>query len=1241
MDKPQRSRVKKDQIDVPTERIGRTVQRADETIRNQDDRSRSRNKKKSEPTRNRSRSEPTSNIGETIIKTREEENACQTNFRPDNLTIYSLANSLRISYPEINILNGCVLILQRQILDTLRLSAIGTDNNPCKQENLFCIKKTVKDRGNFLIKFEKNNGTIRAIGLFKKSEIQGKIEEIIRSGGNVLNYSDYNKLTFQDAEYKFAIPSFQGNPNGVLAMSLCEAASSLNPRGINKDTQDKITKLSDASRDVSDPALVDEILSKFITKISSDVKTNPDKIEDLLKTITKVYGPLVNKGLSDISQAGELAKYYILKYIEGKLNRTIASISCSQSDPVPNGNNFWNITAGLPNLVAFSSDAIASVLGVRIQQLFKGQFQSILPRKHGKGRYSVIYIPYEYIPLMYMLDNDSNKVLNGFKQEFSNDIHFLEGKYRINFSTSNYFSEEFLNKLRGLVDNIYTYFKMTTPSSTPDIGFSANIITIIDNIIQYLNSNIQISPSSPVPPQIVKLNSITTDYFNIYGQLYINSINASTGSVNSIQLIIDSLNIIKNILLHFGKMIENLQLFVNSNKPALLANAKKITTKTIEVSGWTGILYSTISYYDNCCDFSNKTPAELLKLYLNISETEESCAEQDVDYGHDQHKHPTVQQLGIIVARDWFNKEESIRSNLSRSQRVQIQEATFTKTLIDTESYFSVALTYDKSGKSILRVNITNNPNEDFIYNLSYSSPIASGSVINIKPIGNIEIWGSIDYTIGDPFINVTKSGITNLRNEEKIYKQFIEYFKRESIIEIRTPVTDFDAAAPSGCYYKTTEKMCVSYREFIPKPGSGVPGDGREYLFVIITLNLNDKSKNNLELTDDECLKAIAPPNIFNSGNELQRTDTVKELQIQFSRPFSEGTENQKEKLFSQKIKDLLENCYIKLETGFQAFLKGNPKYPDDLNAFLETINSLLADLNNYRAASKQGTKKDQAQAEKIFKEQAIPTFNEIINNISKYYTEYTECQESDCYEIKKTVMKQLLKQMYLCMFGEVISGEIDRVLLTFDKLNEKHEAKANVLGASALLFLAESNIPDEELENFEEQVATSDRAFGPANQGLNLLSTTLQKQQGLNKGLGELVQRQLSPEEIEDQYLVRKLIEDFTIGSRPLSQKEAKFIILDAYKKFFNHNGVTMEGVPIKDKYNWISTEYLQWHNDHLDEDEEPIFAKKAGGKRKTKKNNIYKNKIYKRKTKIINKKVRKTKKRLIKGKRITRRI
>ena len=121
--------------------------------------------------------------------------------------------------------------------------------------------------------------------------------------------------------------------------------------------------------------------------------------------------------MSDISQAGELAKVYILNYIRNRRGITSEIPTAltanktglqeeNQMEIVTPEESFWDITEGLPTLSAFSSDGIASALGVRVQKCFKGQFQSIIPRKHGKGRFSVVYIPYKYVSLMILLEKD-------------------------------------------------------------------------------------------------------------------------------------------------------------------------------------------------------------------------------------------------------------------------------------------------------------------------------------------------------------------------------------------------------------------------------------------------------------------------------------------------------------------------------------------------------------------------------------------------------------------------------------------------------------------------------------------------------------------------------------------------------------------------------------------------------------------------------------------------------------------
>jgi hypothetical protein len=1202
------------------------------------------------------------------------DNACQTYFRPSDLLIYQIMNSHRIHNDNIQVLNYCTNILQQQILDTKSLPPTNKSQmDPCTQKNLFCIEKESKNKGVTTTTIEKNEGTIRAIGLFKKSDIQSAIEKNaspFNPRGVMLN-----KLTSTDDSYKFAIASFEGNPNGVLGMCLCSAANNLTPRGIPKGDKDTITTISNESRGATEQVFVETILNSFMTQLQSNKKViekNPTKVEEALTTITKTYGPLVNKGLSDISQAGELAKYYILKYIEGKLMPLKGTIHCDTSDST--GENFWNITSGLPSLVAFSSDAIASVLGVRIQKSFKGQFQSILPRKHGKGRYSVVYIPYEYIYLMIMLHN--NTVLahprsENIKQTFTHKIQWLEQNYKISFATSDYFSDNFFNSLRVLVDNIYIIFKRYGPSVHGQyVGFSKSIIDIIDNMfIPYINS--YDFSSGQVSPELHDLINTARDFKNIFGQLYLNK--GITGTTDQNILIQtstkDSFEVIRLVLLAFGELIQLLKDYVTLNKQQLIDASRLLqpgqgTPDYLELPGWTGILYSTISYYDNCCDFNNKTVDELLQLYLNISVTEESCAEQDVDYGHDQAAHNAVQKLGIMVARDWFAKDEPIRTHLSTQMpNSKIHEEVFSKSLIDGEEYFSVALTYNTTGNPILRINITSDPYVDFIYNTSYNSPIASGSVINIRPIGNIETWGSIDYTIGDPFINKTKSGRGNIQNEEKYYKQFIKYFEEENIIEIRTPTTDFDAAAPSGCLYKTTEKMCVSYREFIPLIGKSVNSEG--YLFVILTLNLNDDSQNNLMLSEGKCLAETGPPNIFNTGKGIQRADTITELQTQFSRPLTQGTELQKEKLYGQKIRTLIQECYNKPETGFKTFLKSHVG-KKDLHTLLSGIDEQLTFLNNILAGTTQKGSKG-TDAEKLFKQTAPGTFKEIIKNIGEYCS---RCQQDlNCGDDEKIVIKDLLKIMYSCMFGQQITGEIERIMLSLDKLVEREEERIGISAASALLSLADSN------SELDEEVSDDDVIMGE-----DLVHSTKQRAyaasspSGFGQGFGATAATAINPEKGFGTIQQNSALEFFAEAAR-IPTQGSKFYIdktSPSHQQYIPNpeyierkNEVLRrmaKQYPGEDTHNLYSQALNYWLNQEkrinifeegVEDQMEAIdsfYRSQRGGRNRKLMNQKYKNintrklyKIYKRNkrnTKRRNKRVRKTKKRQIKRKRITRR-
>jgi hypothetical protein len=837
-----------------------------------------------------------------------------------NLIVYDIFtnNSLKIPSEnpsekriELEQLNNYVKCLQSQIFKT---NSINNRETPFEQQQLG------------------NQGTIRIQGLFETSS----------------NEPCKNMLSADDDNAKVAIKASEGNPNGTLACCLSQALQYLEEktniikkqeeqegktpretieeiysasRGSTGKNEDDVKEGSESSLSRRYKDFGEDLLKNFWGSIIKSNESNEDK----LTWIMRVYGPLLNKGLSDISQAGELAKYYILKFLEDKQKVENNKTKVVKIDEKKNVYNFWEITSGRPSLAAFSSDIIASALGVRIQNIFKGQFQSVLPRKTPNSRSSVMYIPYKYIGLMEVLSRrleigEIKTIMENFQKELIKFTRTLG-----NSSFGNIFSNEFFMKMRDLVNNIYKYYKL---NDEPGGTFYKNILEIIDEIIDTNENGINFNNNRNKAN--IFINIINS--FDIFELIYTKKSDKSPKTCFN-----ESLEMVKNILIQFGVFIKNLKDFVDTNEMVLINIikqkmdiAKQRENEELYFPSWTGTLYSTISYYDNCLEFNNMSDENLLELYLNISKTEESCAEQDTDYGHDQNI-DEIQKFGIEVANDWLNKGEgdnlrnikkqvretiskthdsfSISSDVSTSQKnidKRVNERDFSKNLIDKLQYCSVVLTYDRDdGEPILRTSITINPDEDYMFSSELPGGFATRYANNIEPIGNMETWASIDYTVGDPLITKTKHAL----KQSFTHTEFIEYIKTENMIEIRTPATNFDAAAPSGCLFKTTEKMCVSYRRFTPVPGQGKK-DKKEYMYVILTYDLDDKYKNNLILNEESCILKNQPKNLFIEDTILPTGNSITNLMVDFTKKYEYGNKSNNA---WRTMWNLLENHYKK----------------------------------------------------------------------------------------------------------------------------------------------------------------------------------------------------------------------------------------------------------------------------------------------------------------------------------------
>jgi hypothetical protein len=997
-----------------------------------------------------------------IVPTSPLRETCTSNMKVEDLPVYDLFKSS--PEPRLSILNTAVKILEQQISNTSRLPPTNS-GNPLLQENLFCNMKIEPKTKKEL--YPRYNGTVRAQGLFKIDEISD-ITDISTLSFNSLY--QLNKLCENNPEIRFAIQASQGNPNGVLAVALHQALKYLDmsSTGLTKEDKDKIKNLKDknelalqkifnASRgSKGDEGSTDSfkedtnfLLKLFLKQINSAQILNYVTAQELLIWITRVYGPFLNKGISDISQAGELAKLYILKYIEERnsqaTSRAIASTQIITGREL--GQKFWETTKGRPTLSAYSSDKIASALGVRIQNLFEGQFQSVLPRKYEKGRYMVVFIPYKYMSFMRLMEINNIHELSQLPQipdldkiwrEITNvKIEFTRKVYIVFNCAGIIFSDIFFNNLRILVNDIYIYYKTKNNSG---VFFSKNILEIINDI--------ETQPTFSDEETNMLVN-ITTKFNNLYSITY-SKIKTREQSIKK------CFETIKSILLFFGEMIEKLYtIFDTASKTGnltkmMLQEYSSLTPgshKDLELPSWTGILYSTISYYANCSSFNTKTPNDLLNLYLEISTTEIFCAEQDVDHGHDQTAEQ-VGELGLVFARDWFNVNEGrneldlrpLKSSQSSESDTSMDidddsdekktkekghqnDKIFSKYLIDKLQYCSVALTYDRYGNPILKTHITKSADKDFMWDTVYASSIPRMSVTNIKTIGNAEILGSVDYVVGDPDIIASKPSTIN---PFYTMQSFTDYLNSENIIEIRTPVTNFDAAAPSGAFYKDAEQMCVSYYTFTQAKGSSKNDRKTDtYIYVVLTKDLdNENHKNNLVMYDAGWSKNVKPYDPFGiTGGPLKPFTVAFGLE---TAKVDKGAESKQNRFRINMMTKLINKCYKLPNSKIKQILSTEYGQLTEADISDEGLgvefNDLLADIKTkldglYSSVQLLNTHGQKKKAEQELKTNAPKFYSEILTNIGIYYNKCF-AQSDSCPKNITELLKNLVEEFYRCMF-------------------------------------------------------------------------------------------------------------------------------------------------------------------------------------------------------------------------------
>ncbi len=1240
-------------------------------------------------------------IGAVTEKVEERGQVCDTSQEDGHQTLIALqeaTNASKVSVVSHEIidwlwkLNACCFVLYRQLEFTSQTTNMGDffqGNLPCDE-------------------------TARLQGLFEVRTLPS-LENIMRY--NAKQLSTLNMLTAGDVRQKFAIPSYEGNPNGVLAVALYEAVSYLKQRlpkkpqtqrnQTDKDIraewskieawETEIPKIFIASRkqkkDEGSPSLTHENTANEILKdFNAKIGTIGNDIEKL-KWIFRVYGPFLNKGLSDISQAGELAKFYVLKYIEQKIYGKVPPPPLPQPTPQPSahpssivlpGQMFWITTGGLPSLSAYSSDTIASALGVRIQNLFKGQFQSICPRKNERGNFMVVYIPYNYMSLMFLISHAETQLaevlrhvsstgvidqitssglfdkLIKIKSDFVRDMTTAVRAGGASVRTVNFFHSDsllFIN-LRQLVYNLYNFYK--EKNNLRDNFFSENIF----NVINFIRSNLTALTDDDTNLLIQYIN----DFYNLYMQISI---------AKPYTNILDSaLQTIHSILLAFGSMIEELHTLMYSNVGAtnvtintLLENIwLHIQTRTIEIPSWTGILYSTISYYDNCLVFSKLTYTQLLDKFLEFSQMEIKCAILDVDKGHDQSA-KRIGEIGYKFTEQAVKLQSELALRPTQDFSHDKNQKYLSKKLINKLHYCSVAISYDRTGNPILRVINSQEKDDsgiytgedfeqDFMFNQDEYISEPTRIVASINGIGSCENLGSIDYIKGKvPELVASKAA---LRNDFESYEAIIQYFSRVNTIELRFATSNFDAAAPSGCLYRNVGNQCLSY---LPIKINGV-----DYIYIILTIDLNRTlHQNSLELTSYECREGVTAIDIF----KIDDGDTeLKNISYGISRGVPSKSEPRKYREAVVGIMNpILNNCYKKPDNMLKQILQGIPELTD-LVDILDKLNAMRMKKDSVMSGWK--------TAQSDFPKECEIAFEAIVNKIQKYYgacKKETIRQPSVC----MGNLKVLLENLYSCIFtgkGLPKATATRRQALTSDTYQQKQEQGDEEGKAAGKLWDMRYTDTQQLINDWRKQDVASDSAYlmddtshgtipnyAPyaAARGIPSLESTKQiayaapSPYGVGQGFGATAATAINPEQgfgQGDNKLSRVISlnkpyfgsyedpeDDVTTKIEKtygLDYRKASYIYREA-KKYYRVYGQNIESKSVNEQIEFVIDFIDKVYN--RDHPGDKIY-KITGGKRKTKKNKMHKNKVEKLNTKRRNKRIRKTKKRQIKRKRTTRR-
>ena len=542
--------------------------------------------------------------------------------------------------------------LQGEFTGTARISGF-CKINPNGTIDINLLQRDVRTIEGATAKFASKKGSRAAAGGGGKAPAKGSGKAGGGGGGMAVDQPNLDQGP-KDLFDSLLFTSDRATPNKTLAASLTQALAYLisvgksvlrNGRNIDLATATFSIKgqpvpIIEAIRDSprlegsSYPPQQEEYATTVL-KTAYNYIMSPasglDKESQLIQLLL-IYGPYLDKGLSDITQGGEIVKISLLENLKQKLGMSTSNTKRRKKEDKEEDkeeDNYFDVTNNTPISVIVSSDKIASCEGADIQERVPGVTQSILPRKTGAGQSIITFVPYHFIALMMRLSGNATLAqLEPSAQAINEAINIgLQTAVDTFLQTITAIAPRFSQIEDVDLNQLFNEFSsLITAINSIEKGEHESVYAKLENIRLRVGSTEGI---------LVKNILEIIEKFGIYSGITV-SLQAKSGlDIETIYICLDR---VKDLLDAYSNFVVTLSGIVYEHETELTTeteqNLEHHRMIDYHLPYWVTQCYLAVSYYQGCKRLEGVE--EVFKKYTEVSVAEESNVEIDVDMGHDQ-----------------------------------------------------------------------------------------------------------------------------------------------------------------------------------------------------------------------------------------------------------------------------------------------------------------------------------------------------------------------------------------------------------------------------------------------------------------------------------------------------------------------------------------------------------------------------------------------------------------------------